>query len=333
MSNQQAIEQSAMSKITLKIPFLPELVLIVIGIAAFFAFPTSLGFLTEVVIMILFVLSLDLLLGYTGIATLGQSAMFGMGAYAAGLFSMHVYSDPIVGLLVAGVMGALIALASGLLILRAHGFSFIVLTIAVAQLLHAGVNQASDFTGGDDGLYGYTVAPLFGVFEFDFYGRLGFLYSLGVLVICYYALRRLVNSPFGLAAEGLREDRERMKALGYPVYRHLVVVYVIAGLLAGLAGGLSAQTVQVVGMQSLSFTLSAEALVMLILGGTRRLYGAVVGTVIFMTIHHYAAALDPSTWMLFIGLLLVFTVFVLPRGLTQLVDIVRQRIGSTKGGQ
>lgn len=332
MYNKSSASQSSELKKN-SVPLVPESVLVLIGLTAFFLFPTSLGFLTEVVIMILFVLSLDLLLGYTGIATLGQSAMFGMGAYGAGIFSMHVYPDPILGLLVAGLVGGVIALLSGALILRANGLSFIILTIAVAQLFLAGVNQMADITGGDDGLYGYTVAPLFGVFEFDFYGRVGFLYSLGVLVICYYGLRRLVSSPFGLAAEGLREDRARMRALGYPVYRHLVVIYVIAGIVAGFAGGLSAQTVQVVGTQSLSFTMSAEGLIMLILGGTRKLYGAVVGTIIFMTIHHYASSLDPTTWMLFIGLLLVGTVFVLPNGLTQLVDMVIARIGIKRGGE
>lgn len=309
-----------------KVPLLPEACILTVGIVCFYIFPSNLGFLTEIVVMALFVLSLDLLLGYTGIATLGQAAMFGAGAYCAGLFAMYVHPDPLIGLLVAGIIGAGIALVSGSFMLRTHGLSFIILTIAVAELLFAVANQAQDITGGDNGLYGFSIAPLFGVFDFDFYGRTGFLYSLSVLALSFFFMRRLVRSPFGLAARGLREDQERMRALGYPVYRHLMMIYAIAGCVAGVAGGLSAQTVQVVGLQSLSFTLSAEALVMLILGGTGRLYGALIGTVVFMVVHHMAADLDPSNWMLFIGLLLVITVLFLPKGLMQLFDMIMARI-------
>lgn len=325
MSESKLVIKHSMKK-NIKIPFLPEISILLIGIACFYIFPSNLGFFTEIVIMALFVLSLDLLLGYTGIATLGQAAMFGTGAYCAGLFAMHVHPDPLIGLLVAGIIGMGIALLSGSFMLRTRGLSFIILTIAVAELLFAAANQAQGITGGDNGLYGFTIAPLFGLFEFDFYGRTGFLYALGVLVIAFFMVRQLVRSPFGLAARGLREDQERMRALGYPVYRHLMVIYAIAGCMAGVAGGLSAQTIQVVGLQSLSFTLSAEALVMLILGGTGRLYGALIGTVIFMVVHHMAADLDPSTWMLFIGLLLVITVLLLPKGLMQLFDMAIARI-------
>lgn len=310
---------------------LPEILIFGVGLAAFYLFPSYLGFFTEIVIMALLVLSLDLLLGYAGVASLGQAAMFGMGAYAAGIFALHIHPDPIVGLLFGAAMGGLIALVSGLAFMRTHGLSFIILTIAFAQLLYAIANNAQGLTGGDDGLYGYMMNPIFGIFEFDFFGRTGFLYALVVLCLVFLFLRVLTRSPFGLAARGIREDRERMRTLGYPVYRHLIIIYVIAGTIAGLAGALSAQTIQVVGLQSLGFNLSAEALVMLILGGTGRLYGALIGTVIFMAVHHFAAELDPSTWMLVIGVLLITTVLFLPKGLLQLLEIAqdkfKQRLG------
>lgn len=311
---------------------IPELIALVVGLGSFFAFPSNLGFMTEIVIMILLVLSLDLLLGYTGIASLGQAAMFGGGAYCAGLFALHVHSDPLLGLIMAALFGGLMAGLSGLLFLRAHGLSFIILTIAFGSLAFAVANQLNWLTGGDDGLYGYMMAPLFGAFEFDFFGRTGFLYSLGILLVVFYGLRRLVNSPFGLSAQGIREDRQRMTSLGFPVYRVMLMVYIIAGAIAGIAGALSAQTIQVVGLQSLSFTLSAEALVMLILGGTGRLYGAIIGTVVFMVVHHYAADLDPSTWMLVIGLMLIAVVLFLPKGMVQLVDMTRNKLSRLNGG-
>lgn len=308
-----------------KLP-IPEFVALLLGLACFYAFPSNLGFMTEIIIMILLVLSLDLLLGYTGIATLGQAAMFGAGAYCAGLFALHIHNDPLLGLVMAALFGGILAGISGLLFLRAHGLSFIILTIAFGSLAFAVANQAQWLTGGDDGLYGYYMAPLFGAIEFDFFGRTGFLYSLGVLLVVFYGLRRLVNSPFGLSAKGIREDRHRMTALGFPVYRVMLLIYIIAGAIAGIAGALSAQTIQVVGLQSLSFTLSAEALVMLILGGTGRLYGAVIGTVVFMVVHHYAADLDPSTWMLVIGLMLIAVVLFLPKGMVQLFDIAGRQL-------
>lgn len=312
---------------------LPEFIGLAIGVGCFFAFPSNLGFMTEIVIMALLVLSLDLLLGYTGIATLGQAALFGGGAYSAGLFALHVHGDPLLGLAMGAAAGGVLALASGLLFLRAQGLSFIILTVAFGSLAFAVANQAQDITGGNDGLYGYYMAPLFGQFEFDFFGRTGFLYSLGVLLVVFYGLRRLVNSPFGLTAKGIREDRQRMTALGFPVYRVTLLIYVVAGSIAGLGGALSAQTIQVVGLQSLSFTLSAEALVMLILGGTGRLYGAVIGTVLFMTVHHFASDLDPSSWMLVIGLMLIAVVLFFPKGMVQLFDRSLNLIQRVLGGR
>lgn len=311
---------------------LPEIIGLAIGVGCFFAFPSNLGFMTEIVIMVLLVLSLDLLLGYAGIATLGQAALFGGGAYGAGLFALHVHGDPLLGLAIGAAAGGILALVSGLLFLRAQGLSFIILTVAFGSLAFAMVNQAQDVTGGNDGLYGYMMAPLFGQFEFDFFSRTGFLYALGVLLLVFYGLRRLVNSPFGLTTQGIREDRQRMTALGFPVYRITLLIYVIAGAIAGIAGALSAQTIQVVGLQSLSFTLSAEALVMLILGGTGRLYGAVIGTVLFMTVHHFASDLDPSTWMLVIGLMLIAVVLFFPKGMVQLFDLGVHRVKRISGG-
>lgn len=313
------------------IPLLPELGLAAIGLAAYFIFPADLALLTQIAIMALFVLSLSLVLGQTGIATLGHAVFLGVGAYGAGLFALHVSSDPILGLVVGGVAGALLALVFGALLLRTHGLTFLMLTIAVGQIAYEVVNSATSITGGDDGLSGYTTSALFGLFKFDFYSRTAFLYALAVLVISFAVLRIITNSPFGETLRGIRSDHRRMKALGNDIYRQQLIAFTIGGVFAGLAGALSAQTTQVVGMSSLGFTMSGDALVMLIVGGSRKLPGAILGTVVFMLVHHFAATINPYHWQFAIGALLIFCVLVVPQGLWGLVEQVASRFGR-KGG-
>ena len=295
---------------------LPEVGLILAGLALFYAMPEDLGFATRILIGGLFALSLDLVLGYAGIVTLGHAAVFGVGAYAAGIFAVRVSGEPLLGLAVGAAAGAVVAAASGLLVLRSHGLTSVMITLAIAQLLAEVASKWRSVTGGDDGLSGITTSPLFGRFDFDFLGQTGYFYALAVLVLAFAFLRRLVRSPFGLTCVGIREDRERMASVGCRVNRHLTIVYAIGGALAGLAGALSAQITQVVGLTSLGFAHSAEVLVMLVLGGTGRLWGALVGTLVFMVVHHYAAAADPFRWMFVIGGLLLVVVLFMRGGIT-----------------
>lgn len=295
---------------------LPELALLAAGLLLFYAMPEDLGFATRILIGALFALSLDLVLGYAGIVTLGHAAMFGVGAYAAGIFAVRVSGEPLLGLAVGAAAGAVVAAASGLLVLRSHGLTSVMITLAIAQLLAEVASKWRSLTGGDDGLSGITTSPLFGRFEFDFLGQTGFFYALVVLVLAFAFLRRLVRSPFGLTCVGIREDRERMASLGCRVSRHLTIVYAIGGALAGVAGALSAQITQVVGLTSLGFAHSAEVLVMLVLGGTGRLWGALAGTLVFMVVHHFAAAVDPFRWMFVIGGLLLVVVLFMRGGIT-----------------
>ena len=308
------------------IPFLPEIILVALGIGAFFAFPNDLAFLARILITGLFVLSLSLVLGQAGIPTLGHSANMGTGAYAAGLFAIHVSQDPLLGLLVGGLAGAVMAVVTGALLLRTAHLTFVMLTIAAAQILYEIANQAAWITGGDNGLAGISLNPIFGVFEFDLYSRTPFLYALTVLVVSYFVLRLIVESPFGLTSRGIHSDPDRMRALGCNTYRHLLIVFTIGGLFAGLSGALSAQVAQVVGLSSLSFSTSGDALVMLIVGGSGRLPGALIGTVVFMTVEHIAATVNPYHWLFIIGGLLIVTVLVLPGGLISLVDWAAARL-------
>ncbi|WP_093166823.1 branched-chain amino acid ABC transporter permease [Variovorax sp. YR216] len=286
--------------------------LLVIGCAACALMPDQLGLMTRIFITALFVLSLDLVVGVAGLATLGHAALFGMGAYAAGIFALKVHPDPLVGLGVGIAAGAGLAMLSGAFLLRYQGFTFLMLTIAVSQILLNLAQKARDWTGGDDGLSGFVMGPVMGRFDFDLEGRVASLYALAVLVVLFYAARRIVDSPFGLAVRGIHENRARMAALGTPVFARLWVLYTVAGAMAGAAGALSAQTNAVVGMDSLSFALSAEALVMLILGGAGRLTGALIGAAVFTVLHHTAASINPYHWLFVVGGLLMLVVLVSP---------------------
>ena len=305
-------------------PLLADALMLAAAIAAFFVFPDNLGLLARILVMMVFVLSIDWVLGYAGIATLGQAAMYGAGAYAAGLLAVHVAGDPLLGLLAGAVAGALIAFASGLVLMRMHGLTLLVVSIAIAQVCQEIANQARPVTGGADGLSGVTVNSIFGRFEFDLAGHTAYWYALAVLVAVFICLRVLSAAPLGLSARGIRESAARMAAIGSPVYRRLVVIYTIGGAIAGIAGALSAQITELVSLEVFAFVLSAEAVLMLVMGGAGRLYGAILGTLIFMSLQHVASAADPYTWLSAIGLLVLAVVFFVPKGLIELPVALRR---------
>jgi branched-chain amino acid transport system permease protein len=301
-------------------PLLPEAAILGAGLLAFWLFPNDLGLLANMATTCMFALSLSLVLGQAGIASMGHAALFGAGAYVAGLFAMHVSPDPLLGLAAGAVAGLAVAAISGAVLLRSKGLTLVMLTIATAQLLLELANWARGITGGDDGLTGFSVTPLFGLFPFDFTGRTGYLYALVLLVLTYLGLRKIAASPFGLTARAIRLDAGRVEALGGRVYLHLLLVYAVGGLLAGVAGAVTAQTTKVVSLSMLDFQFSAGALIMVVLGGSSRLLGAILGTIAYMVIHQVASGLSPHHWLLVIGVLLVATMVFLPGGLVELVD-------------
>ena len=277
------------------------------AVGFYFAFPAYLGFGTELLIAILFALSLDLALGYAGIITLGHAAFFGTGAYTVGLLAFHgIWTEPITSLLVAALVAAVVGLLSGLVLLRTSGLTLLMLTICIMALLEQAANMAHDYTGGFDGLPSLAVAPVFGVFEFNpLYANTQFLYSLAVLLVCFLFLRTLVYSPFGQSLTGIRENLLRMHAVGSPVRRRLVICYAISAAVAGVAGGLWAQTNAYVNLSVLSLDRSATVLIVLILGGYGRLYGAFIGAVVYLALEHFLARIYPTAWQLGLGVLLV----------------------------
>ncbi|MCL4676302.1 MAG: branched-chain amino acid ABC transporter permease [Pararhodobacter sp.] len=309
---------------------LPDAALLLLAVAAFYLFPYDLAFLTRIVIMAIFVLSIDLILGLGGIVTLGQAAFYGTGAYVAGIFALHVSNDPVLGLVLGMAAGAAIALISGLLLMRANGLTLIMLSIGVAQVLHEIANRARDVTGGADGMPGIRMGPVLGLWQFDFIGRTGYIYCVVVLFVLLFALKILKASPFGLMVRGIHENPARMRAIGTPVYFRLLVLYTLGGGVAGIAGALTAQITQLVSLEVFSFTLSAEAVIMLILGGMGKLYGAIIGTLLFMIVHHLAASIDPVNWLFLIGLMVLVVVFFLPRGLLGLPAALHRMVRGPK---
>jgi branched-chain amino acid transport system permease protein len=274
------------------------LLIIIAAIAGYFLFPDNLALLTRIIAIALLVLSIDLVTGYCGVATLGHAALFGAGAYAAGIAAAHYgITDPL------------------LMTLIAHGLPQLVLSIAVVHLFHEAANKASDWTGGSDGLAGVSPDALFGTFEFDLYGRTAYIYGVCLLLLVFLALRVVVNSPFGMLCRGVKQDSIRIQAMGGSVNGTILKMFVISGIVAGIGGALNAISTQVVGLDSLSFTLSAEALVMLVLGGAGSLYGALIGTVTFMWFEDVVSAANPFHWLTIVGLLLIAVVLFAPRGL------------------
>ena len=288
----------------------PELAFWLACLAGYVVFPSHLLLLGQIFITGLFALSLDLIVGFAGIVSLGHAAFFGLGAYTAGLLSLHGWSEPLSGLVAGGVAAALLGFASAQLVVRVDGIAVLMITLGINELLYQAANRAISVTGGDDGLQGVTVSPLLGIFPFDFAGHVGFFYSLAVLFVLFALARRLVRSPFGLALAGIRQNPQRMLSLGTPVRRHLMMVYTLSAAMAGIAGALVAQTSQFVGLDSISFDLSAEVLVMLILGGVGWLYGGIIGAAIYLTAHDRLADLNPQYWLFWLGTLLVVIVLV-----------------------
>jgi branched-chain amino acid transport system permease protein len=303
------------------LPFAREfggaLAIAVVGALGYFLFPDDLAFLTRLIGITFLVLSLDLVTGYCGIATLGHAAQFGVGAYAVGIACVRGITDPIALLGIGMIAGTLMGFISGALIARFRALPQLVLSIAVGQLVAALANKLQWLTGGSDGLSGVEPGKVFGLFNFDMYSRTAYLFSLAVLIVVFVVLQRVVSSPFGLMCRGIKDDDLRAKMIGVAVYPRLVAMYGISGAVAGIGGALTAVSTGVVGLDSVSFERSAEVLVMLVLGGAGHLWGALAGAVIFQIFEHIVAAANPFHWMTLVGLLLILIVIFAPRGLIE----------------
>ncbi|MES2633183.1 MAG: branched-chain amino acid ABC transporter permease [Pseudomonadota bacterium] len=278
--------------------------------AAPLVFPSHAALINEIAIVALFALSLDLVLGYTGIVSLGHAAFFGFGAYAAALFAKHVMPDPLLGLAVAIGGATLLGAVASLTILRGTDLTRLMVTLGVALILLELANKLDWLTGGADGLQGVVMGPVLGTFAFDLGGRTAALYSLTLLLVIFFLARRLVRSPFGATLKAIRDNRLRAMAVGIPVTSRIAVIYTVAAGIAGAAGALLSQTTGFASLDVFEFHRSADVMLMLVIGGTGWLYGGIAGAVVFKLMQDLLSSITPQYWTFWIGLFLVVLVLV-----------------------
>jgi branched-chain amino acid transport system permease protein len=288
----------------------PETLFWLAALACAFLFPNRLLLFNEIAILALFALSLDLILGYAGIVSLGHAAFFGVGAYTAGLLAKHGVGDPLLGLAAAGSIAAIVGFATSFLLLRGSDLTRLMVTLGIALMLFELANRLDWLTGGADGLQGVTMGPVLGRFEFDLWGKTAFFYSFSILFILFYVARRLVHSPFGLSIRAIKGNALRSRAVGVSNAARLVAIYTLSAAYAGVAGALTAQTTQFVSLEVFDFHRSADVLLVLVLGGAGYLYGGLFGAIMFRFMQDWLSSITPQYWQFWIGLVLVVLVLV-----------------------
>ncbi|MBR0843906.1 branched-chain amino acid ABC transporter permease [Bradyrhizobium liaoningense] len=282
-----------------------------IVLACGFAFPTRYLIMTDILRLALFTMSLDLILGYAGIVSLGHAAFFGVGAYAAGLLALHgIINEPVLALIAAGLAAMVLGFATSFLVIRGVDLTRLMVTLGIALLLEALAERFSNITGGTDGLQGIEMQPIFGQIPFDMFGKAGFFYSLAVLFVLFLFARRVVHSPFGLSLRAIKNNPLRAAAIGIPVNRRLIAIYTLAAFYAGIAGALFTQTTAIASLDVFAFERSADLMLVLVIGGTGYLYGGLIGAVVFRMLQELFSTITPQYWQFWIGLVLVLIVLI-----------------------
>jgi len=300
-----------------------------------FLFPSRYLIMTDIVRLALFAMSLDLILGYAGIVSLGHAAFFGVGAYGAGLLALHgIINEPVLALLAAGLAAMVLGFATSFLVIRGVDLTRLMVTLGIALLLEALAERFSNITGGTDGLQGIEIQPIFGAIAFDMFGKTGFFYSLAVLFLLFLLARRVVHSPFGLSLRAIKNNPLRAAAIGIPVNRRLIAIYTLAAFYAGIAGALFTQTTAIASLDVFAFERSADLMLVLVIGGTGYLYGGLVGAVAFRMLQEFFSTITPQYWQFWIGLVLVVIVLVgrqrLHRWVLFLPNLVIKQIAGRK---
>ncbi len=283
-----------------------EIAFWLIAAATIWLLPGKHLILTEICIWALFALSLDLILGYAGVISLGHAAFFGVGAYAAGLIGKHgLIPEPVLALLAAGLLAAALGFLTSFLVLRGSDLTRLMVTFGVALMLREIANKFSEITGGADGLQGVEIGPLLGRFRFDLFGHTGYIYALAVLFVLFWLARRVVQSPFGLSLQAIHGNALRSAAIGIAVNWRLVAIYTLSAGYAGIAGALLAQTQAFASLEMFSVERSADVLLILIIGGTGYLYGGLIGALIYRFLQDYLSEFTARYWQFWIGLILI----------------------------
>src|SRR5215472_5622963 len=290
--------------------------------------PTSNSFLilltTRALAFSILVMSLDILLGYAGLASLGQAAYLTIGAYATAIlatkYQFGLGWDFWLVVLLGLLLGAALAAVFGLLAIRASGVYFLMITLALGQCVWGLAYRWNSLTGGDNGI-NLRQRPRFGI---DLANEVTFFYLvLGVFAVCLLVLFTLVRSPFGRSLVGIREREQRMKILGYNTWLHKYLAFIIAGAFGGLAGVLWAHTAGIVSPDNVVLTTSVDALLMAVLGGAGTLVGGVIGAFIVIALREYLSTLVPW-WQYVLGAVYVLVILYLPGGLMSIPERVRQ---------
>ena len=285
-------------------------------VAALAAMPLAgnyvLGLVAEVLIFAIFAMSLDLLIGYTGMISFGHAAFFGLSAYAVVTLGVHLGVNGWIGMLAGVVLSALGALIIGFFCIRVTGIPFLMLTMAFSQLLFSVSVKWRDVTGGTDGIGGFQRPDLFG-WSLDERMVLYYVTAAGFL-FAFWFLRKLIASPLGSIFIGIRENELRMRTIGYPVQRYKLIAFVIGGAVAGLGGALYAFFNGFVSSDILHWALSGDAIVMVILGGTGTIVGPVIGAAVFLLLKNFVSS-HHEYWMMWVGIAFILCVMFLREGI------------------
>lgn len=300
--------------------------LLLTALVSYVLFPDYLLLLSSLYVLAIFALAYDLLQGHAGIVSLGHAAFFGLGAYTAAILARAGVTEPITGLAAAMAVSAVAAFCVTPIVVRGNDFTRLLVTLGIGFLLSEAANSARWLTGGADGFPDFANGPVLGVFPFDFLGKTAFFYTLCVLVIVFVFLKRVTESPFGLALKGIRENTRRMPAIGAPVGRHLAMAYTMSGAITGLAGAVLAQTSHFASLDMLGFDRSAEVMMITTIGGSGSIPGVVIGAAAFGFMKDYLSTVSPKYWHLGIGIVLMLSVFVIPNGLGGIPLRLRRRL-------
>jgi branched-chain amino acid transport system permease protein len=288
----------------------PEWIAWIAMASLLFVLPKYSALYAEIASLALFAVSLDLILGYGGIVSLGHAAFFGLGAYAAALFAKYCINDPLLGLVVAAAVASTLGIVTSVLVLRGSDLTRLMITLGVCLMLGELANKLDWLTGGADGLQGVVMGPLLGRFDFDLGGRVGYAYCLSVLALLFFLSRRLVHAPFGYSLKAMRDNRVRALGIGIDVNKRLAGTYTLSAAYAGVAGALVAQTTGFASLDLFDFHRSADVLLVLVIGGTGYLYGGVIGAIVFKLMYDVLSAITPQYWQFWMGFALVVIVLI-----------------------
>lgn len=279
---------------------------------------------SRVLIYALGAMALNLLLGFTGCMSFGEAAYFGLGGYGAGLMLTHLTHSTVVAVIAGTLLGGVTAVIFGPLVMRRRGIYFAMITVAIGQIFYFIAERWNSFTGGEDGLSGFSRQPLhFGslvvpLTSVPFYYFVLFFFAIGTGVIAL-----LLHSPLGHTFVAVRENRRRAQFLGIHVDRYVWASFAIAGFIAGLAGALNALENNFISPANLFWVESGNFVIMAVLGGMRSFWGPLIGAIIFIGIQDYISSYFPNNWESFIGVLFIVAVIFFPNGI---LGIIRRRV-------